>query len=119
MPTTFVGHNGAQIHQNTKIAVIGCKPEIRVIRHRVSGKRATVVVSVPSAGTLSAGGAGLSRVSRIVRGPGQVTVTLRLSRAEQRFVAHHHNRRLEAPIRLSFAPNRGKRMTAQVAVLIR
>ncbi|MCL2769691.1 MAG: hypothetical protein FWD42_06220, partial [Solirubrobacterales bacterium] len=43
MPTTFVGHNGAQLHQNTAIAVEGCKPEIRVLRHSVRDKRATIV----------------------------------------------------------------------------
>jgi hypothetical protein len=90
-----------------------------VIRHQVRGKRATVVVSVPSAGTLIAGGRGLSRVQRSVHTAGTVTVTLRLSKADQRFVVHHHDRRLMAPIRLSFTPGRGKRLEASVAVLMR
>jgi hypothetical protein len=68
---------------------------------------------------LTAGGQGLSRVTKSVRKAGTVTVTLRLSGAEQRFVAHHHARRLMAPIRLSFTPARGGRMTAQIAVLMR
>jgi hypothetical protein len=54
-----------------------------------------------------------------VRGAGTVTVTLGLSRADQRFVARHHGRRLMAPVRLSFSPTRGKRLQAQVAVLMR
>jgi hypothetical protein len=119
MPTTFVGHNGAEIRQATPITVSGCKPQIRVIRHRVSGKTATLLVGVPSAGTLRAGGNGLSKVTRLVRTARTVEVTLRLSKQEQRFVARHHNRRLMAPIGLSFTPNRGERMTAQVAVLMR
>jgi hypothetical protein len=119
MPTTFTAQNGAEIEEKTPISVVGCKPEIRVVRHTVRGKHATVVVSVPSSGMLTAGGQGLSRVTRSVSRAGTVTVTLRLSRAEQRFVAHHHARRLMAPIRLSFTPNRGRRMTAQVAVLMR
>jgi hypothetical protein len=119
MPTTFTAQNGARIQQSTPISVQGCSPEIRVLRHTVKGKHATVVVQVPSAGTLLAGGQGLSRATRTVRGAGAVTVTLRLSRAEQRFVAHHQARRLMAPIRLSFTPSRGRRMTAQVAVLLR
>jgi hypothetical protein len=119
MPTTITGQNGAAIEQQTPIAVEGCRPEMRVLGHRVKGKRAIVVVQVPSAGTLSAGGKGLSQVNKRVRRAGIVTVTLRLSKAEQRFVARHHGRRLMAPIRLSFTPARGGRMTAQVAVLMR
>ena len=119
MPTSFKAQNGAEIKEKVPISVQGCRPEIRVLRHRVQGKRATVVVSVPSAGTLLAGGNGLARVSKQVRRAGVVTVTLRLSAADQRFVARHHNRRLEAPIRLSFRPSHGRRLEAQVAVLMR
>ncbi|MCL2770602.1 MAG: hypothetical protein FWD42_10940, partial [Solirubrobacterales bacterium] len=119
MPTTFTAHNGAKIEQRTPISVQGCKPQIRVLHHSVKGKRATIVVSVPSAGTLLAGGNGLSRVSKQARGAGVVTVTLRLSKADQRFVARHHGRRLMAPIHLSFRPSRGKRLEAQVAVLMK
>jgi hypothetical protein len=119
MPTSFVAQNGTALKQQTPISVQGCKPEIRVMRHRVKGKHATVVVSVPSAGTLSAGGGGLSRVRRSVGGAGTVTVTLKLSKRDQRFVARHHGRLLMAPIRLSFVPSHGKRLEAQVAVLMR
>jgi hypothetical protein len=119
MPTTLTAQNGTVVKRNTAISAEGCKPQIRVLRHTVRGKHATVVVSVPSAGMLIAGGNGLSRVSKQAGGAGVVTVTLRLSRADERFVARHHGRRLEAPIRLSFRPTRGKRLQAQVAVLMR
>jgi hypothetical protein len=119
MPTTFTAQNGARIEQKTPVSVQGCTPEIHILRHSVHGKKATVVVSVPSAGTLLAAGHGLSRVSKQVRAAGVVTVTLRLSKADQRFVTRHHDRRLMAPIRLSFSPMRGTRSEAQVAVLMR
>jgi hypothetical protein len=119
MPTTFTAQNGALITQKTPISVGGCQPELRVIRHTVRRKRATVLVSVPSAGTLFAGGRGVSRVVRKVARAGTVQVTLRLSGAAQRFVARHHNRRLMAPVRLSFTPAHGGRLNAQVAVLLR
>jgi hypothetical protein len=48
-----------------------------------------------------------------------VTVRLALSKADQRFVARHHARRLMAPISLSFAPAHGKPLSARVAVLMR
>ena len=119
MPTTFTAQNGAALAQSTPISVQGCTPQIRVIRHSVNGKHATVVVSVPSAGTLVAGGRGISRVVRHLRGRGKVTVRLQLSRADQRFVARHHGRRLMAPISLSFVPAHGKRLSARVAVLMK
>jgi hypothetical protein len=99
--------------------VEGCSPEIRVLRHRVHGKTATVVVQVPSAGMLIAGGHGVTRITKHVGSAGVATVALRLSRADQRFVTRHHGRSLMAPIKLSFVPSRGRRLEAQVAVLMR
>jgi len=119
MPTTFTGQNGAAIEQVTPISVQGCKPAIRVLRHSVSGKHATVVVSVPSAGRLIAGGGGVIRSSRAITKAATVTLTLRLSRSEQRFVAGRRDRRLKVPLELSFTPARGKRLQARVAVLMR
>jgi hypothetical protein len=54
-----------------------------------------------------------------VRKAGTVTLTLRLSSAEQRFVARHHNRRLKVPIKLSFTAAHGRQLSARVAVLMR
>ncbi|MCL2770681.1 MAG: hypothetical protein FWD42_11345, partial [Solirubrobacterales bacterium] len=51
MPTTFNAQNGAALEEKVPISVQGCRPELRVLRHHVKGKRATLVVSVPSAGT--------------------------------------------------------------------
>ncbi|MCL2770058.1 MAG: hypothetical protein FWD42_08125, partial [Solirubrobacterales bacterium] len=119
MPTTLTAQNGAVIKQNTSIAVTGCTPTIRVIRHTVSGKHATVVVSVPSAGRLVADGGGVLPKARMVSKVGIVTMTLRLSSSEQRFLAHHRGRRLEVPIQLSFSPSHGRRLSARVAVLMR
>jgi hypothetical protein len=119
MPTTFTAQNGDVIEQRTPLSVEGCKPALRVIRHLVSGKSAIVVVSVPSAGRLVADGGGVIRSSKMIHKAGIVTLALRLSRAEQRFVAHHHNRRLEVPIKLSFTPAHGSRLQARVAVLMR
>ncbi|MCL2770090.1 MAG: hypothetical protein FWD42_08295, partial [Solirubrobacterales bacterium] len=44
MPTTFSGQNGVRLEQSTPISVQGCQPQIRVLRHRVHGRKATVVV---------------------------------------------------------------------------
>jgi hypothetical protein len=119
MPTTFTAQNGAMIKQTTPISVQGCAPEIRVIRHTVKGKHATVVVSVPSAGMLVADGGGVHRATRRVSKAGTVTLSLQLSKSEQRFVADHHGRRLKVPIKLSFTPGHGPQLSARVAVLMK
>ena len=119
MPTSFVAQNGAALEQRTAISVQGCKPQIRVLRHSVNGGHATVVVSVPSAGMLVVDGGGVHRSARRVARAGTVTLTLRLSKGEQRFVAHHRGRRLKVPLELSFAPAHGRQLSARVAVLMR
>ncbi len=118
MPTLIRAQNGAQIEQQTKIAVSGCKPEIRVISHKVKHGVATLVVHVSSAGKLVASGAGLSRVSRKAGGAGDVTLQLKLSRAERRLLAKHRGRRLQARIALHFTPTHGGALTTDVTVLI-
>ncbi|MCL2770108.1 MAG: hypothetical protein FWD42_08400 [Solirubrobacterales bacterium] len=119
MPTTFTAQNGAVVKQQTPISVQGCRPAIRVLRHSVKGRHATVVVSVPSAGRLIADGGGVLRSSRVIAKAGTVTLTLELSRSEQRFVARHRGRRLKVPLELSFIPARGQSLQARVAVLMR
>ena len=113
MPTTIVAQNGKEITQQTKIAVTGCKPAIAVVRHRVKGKTATIVVSVPSAGKLVATGKGLTRGSGKARKAGTVTVKLRLSKKEQAFLAKRHGRRLKTKITLRFTPTHGAKLKTQ------
>jgi hypothetical protein len=85
----------------------------------VKGKWATVVVSVPSAGTLRAEGGGVVPTTRRIAKAGTVTLRLRLTKREQRFVAHHRGRRLRVPIALSFSPGHGPQLSARVAVLMK
>ena len=54
MPTTITAQNGKVLKQNTKIAVGDCP--IVVLSHRIRGHEAILVVKVPGAGRLSAGG---------------------------------------------------------------
>ncbi|MFI5005342.1 MAG: hypothetical protein ACHQE6_10050, partial [Solirubrobacterales bacterium] len=119
MPTEFVGQNGALIKTSTKIAVTECKPSIGVVRHAVHGRKATIAVSVPSAGTLVATGPGLSRGSAKAGGAGTVTVTVSLSGREQRFLRHHPGRRLKVNVTLHFTPKHGGGLTSHVALLMR
>lgn len=119
MPTVFVGQNGAEIHTSTPISATGCKPAIRVLRHKVRGKTATITVSVPQAGKLVASGARLSRATQKAKRAGDLTVNLTLSHSGQAFLARHPGRKLRAKVKLRFTPQHGAPLSTSVTVLIR
>jgi hypothetical protein len=118
MPTAFTAQNGLSIHQSTPIMVTGCKPSLRVLRHNASGKKVTIVASIPSAGKLSASGKGLSGFAKSVGKAGTVTVTLTLPRAEQSLLSHHPGRKLRVLVSLRFKPKHGASLTSNVNVLV-
>jgi hypothetical protein len=118
LPTEFVAQNGATIHQSTPIGVTGCKPSLGVLRHGARGKKATIVVSVPSAGRLLATGAGLSRGSARAARAGTVTVRMTLSKRELAFLAKHRGRKLTVKVNLLFTPTKGGKLKATTTVLI-
>lgn len=118
MPTTFTAQNGMTIRRSTPISVTGCKPAIRVLHHSTKGTKATVVVSVPSAGRLEAAGKGIAHVVRVLRKGGSTMLRLTLSKTERRLLAKHGGRRLRVHVKLRFAPKHGKRLTAAVTLLM-
>jgi len=105
MPTTIVGHSGARIEQVTQIEVTGCPAthtglKLRILRSRVKGAVATLVVKAPRAGTLTARGKRLRKTSRKVTAAGNVTLRVRLSKSGRALRARRHraHRRLKAPV---------------------
>jgi hypothetical protein len=118
MPTIMRGQNGALVEQRTKVAVTGCKPAIEVLRHSVRGSAATITASVPSAGVLVAEAPGLSRAVKRPGKAGSVTLKLKLTSAEHKFLAVHPGRRLQARVKLRFRSKQGKTLSTGVTVLI-
>lgn len=118
MPTTLTGQNGAVLKQNTPIAVTGCAPSIRVAKHTVKGKTATFVVGVPSAGKLTAKGAGLTSAAKTVSAAKSITLKVKLNKKEQAFLARHPHRKLKLHVKLQFTPKKGARLSSAVTVLI-
>lgn len=118
MPTKLTGQNGAVVKQSTPIEVTGCAPSITVTSHHVSGKTATLVVRVPSAGKLVATGAGLTAATKVVTTAKSVTLNVSLTRKEQAFLAHHAHRKLKLHVRLRFAPKKGSKLSSSVSVVI-
>ncbi len=120
MPTQFVAQNAATVDQNTKITVTGCKKALKVKRHKkkAKGKKASITVTVPSAGSLSASAAGLSSASTRVGKAGEVTVTLALTKDEEGMLARHPDHQLAAHIKLLFTPSHGQPLSSTVMVIL-
>jgi hypothetical protein len=119
LPTTFTGQNGASIQETTPLEVAGCPTALYVISHKVSPNGASITVNVPSAGRLTATAAGLGKAStHATKAKQNVTVKLTLTRKERAFLSKHHGRRLQATVRLQFAPKHGHKLTKSVRVLI-
>jgi hypothetical protein len=118
-PTTIVAQNGIVIKEDPKIKVGGCPPAIEIVRHSVRGGVATIVVSVPSAGKLTAGGRGFSRVTRKLEKAGRMTLRLIPTRGTRRFLARHRKHGLKATVKLSFVPSHGGRLSNHVTVHVR
>jgi hypothetical protein len=119
MPTAFTAQNGLVINQTTPITLTGCKKTIEVVRHKkkAKGKKASITVSVPSAGKLTASGTGLSGATARASRAGSLTVSLTLSQKEQIFLARHRDRMLATQIKLQFTSNDGGTLTSSVMLL--
>ncbi len=103
MPTTIVAQNGKTTKQRTRIHVSGCR--LRIVRHRVHGRHATIVVAVPSAGRLSSSGRDLRVVhKRIRKAAGNAKIAVKLSPLGERLLSKRH--RLTVRVRVFFRPVR-------------
>jgi hypothetical protein len=104
MPTTLTAQNGAQIKQNTRIAVSGCG--VRIISKRVRHHKLILKVRTPSAGKVTVTARGLRHKSKRVKKAATITFKIPLTRAGlsslQRQRRHHHALRIK--VRVSFAP---------------
>jgi hypothetical protein len=118
MPVEFIAQNGAPLKESTPISVRGCKAAITVVKHSVKKGTATIVVSVPAAGKLTASGKGVSGGTGKSSKAQDVTVKVHLSKKESAFLARHHSRKLSAHIKLGFTPKTGAKLSTTTTVLI-
>jgi hypothetical protein len=118
MPTTLTAQNGALVKQATAITVTGCAPAIMVTSHRVSGRTATLVLRVPSAGRLVASGTGLTAARKSVAKATSVTLKVSLTSSERTFLARHPHRKVKLRVKLRFTPQKGSSLSGAVTVLI-
>lgn len=109
MPTRLLGQNSAQIQQQTRIAVEGCPPGLKVLSKKVNGSTLTLHVVAPAAGTLKASGNGLTSASAATSGREPLTLLL-----------HINNKRgNKHKIKLIFKPTKGKRLTETLSLKLK
>ncbi|MGA2163929.1 MAG: hypothetical protein ABSH36_05610 [Solirubrobacteraceae bacterium] len=94
--------------QMAKVAILG---------HRVRGDVATVVLRIPSAGTATLAGKGVSGTSKQVARAERLTLRVGLSRAALASLHHHH--RLVVKLRASFRSASGSSSSAAATVVFR
>jgi hypothetical protein len=116
---TFTTTTPAPSSPSPTAGVAGAKAgKLRLISHKVRGAKATVVIEVPSAGSLTAAGKGLRKISRETAKGERVTIHPALSRAGTSSLRKHH-RRLKVPVKVSFKQVTGQSSSTTVALLYR
>ncbi|HWX96525.1 MAG TPA: hypothetical protein VNZ01_06700 [Solirubrobacteraceae bacterium] len=100
MPTTITAQSGAQVKQNTKIAVAGCP--VKILKRRIVHRALVLTVQTFGAGRIIVTGRSLRTASRSVRGPTTATIRVRLSSQGAR--ALNNRRRLKVGVRVRFNP---------------
>lgn len=91
--------------------------KLKVLSHRVRGRRATVVVQVPGAGTLATSARGVRRAHRETSRPERLTLHLALTGAGAAAVRRH--RLVKVSLRVSFRPVTGATSAASVPLTFR
>jgi hypothetical protein len=104
MGTTITAQSGAQIKQNTRIAVSGCG--VRILSHHVHGHFLIVKVRTLGGGKLKIGGRGVRGARRSFAKSTTVTFRLALSAASLRTLRRHRHRVLRVTVHVEFMPSR-------------
>lgn len=102
MPTTITAQSGAQIKQNTRIAVAGCG--VTILSRRIKGHTLILRVRTRSAGRVVAAGRDLRTRSARTRRSATVTLKMPLTKAGVRSLHRHRHRPLRLRVTVSFTP---------------
>jgi hypothetical protein len=108
LPTTLTGQNGAVLTQSTPVQVEGCSNALKVVSHSIKKRAIKLKVIVPTAGKLTATGAGLAKASKSATGRETLTLTVKAKKSRGA---------LKTKLKLSFTPTKkGRKLGASVAV---
>ncbi len=107
MPTAITGQNGAEIHQNTPVEPEGCPAALTIVAHKIKGRKLTIAAIAPAAGTVTAGGKGLTSAAKTAKRREAITLKLAQKRAGK----------LKTTVNLTYTPNTGKDRKKQTKTL--
>jgi hypothetical protein len=109
---------GSQPPSATSAAAGAVGGAIKVLSHKVKGKQATIIVQVPSAGTLSLSGKGVRSAHQEAARAERKTLQIVLTRAAGASLKrlHRSHRRLTVPVKVSFKPVTGSSSSAGVSL---
>ena len=107
MPTTITGQNGAQIKQNTDVAVGGCtggrgRSRIKILSHKIVRKKLVLRIQTFAAGRISVKNKNLHTTFRKVAKPNKVTIRIPLSRGGKKALGGRG--KLKIKVRVGFVP---------------
>lgn len=103
MPTTIVGQNGAQVTQQTKIAVTGCpRPSVKIAKVKVKSDKLLVTVTTSTAGTVTVAGKGLKTLKKTLAA-GSHQLEMALTKTGRSLRGSHARDRLKATLKSSGA----------------
>ncbi|HEV2924111.1 MAG TPA: hypothetical protein VGW98_08765 [Solirubrobacteraceae bacterium] len=117
MPTIITAQSGAQVKQNTKIAVAGCP--IKILRRRIVHHTLLITVQAFGAGRVIVTGKNLASASKSVRGPAITTLRVRLSAGGSRTLASHGKLKIRLRVRFSPKPRGESGSSASTTVTFR
>jgi len=114
MPTTLTAQSGAQIRQNTSIAVSGCL--LRIVRSRLVHHTLLVTVQALAAGRLSAAGGNLRTVRKRLARPLTTTLRVPLTRAGLQALRRH--RKVKLTVQVTLVPKQRGQQTARTSTTL-
>jgi hypothetical protein len=100
LPTMFLAQNGAEIHEQTPVAIEGC-PSSLSFTSSIKKQTLTLSVYAPAAGKITASGKGLGSQTKTAKGQEDLTITLKHNKTTS------HN----TTLKVVFKPNKGKQQT--------
>ena len=104
IPVKLTGQNGAVLSLNSSVAVADCPTVLKILSHKVKGRKVTLKLSVPGPGRLTVSGRGLTKVRKTVKTKSTVTLTLKAK----------GRAKLKSNVKLAFVPStKGSKSLAQ------
>ena len=98
MPTFMEAQNGAQLHQNTQIAITGCGPKISITKKKLQGNSVSVTVKTSVKGVVTITGPGLRKTTKTL-GAGTHTLKVPLTANGRTARNKHHKIKIKAALK--------------------